>query len=211
MLAKLRTPFTRTFTAERLYRAAVICGLAPAAIGLGVALAWTAFGWNWAPLDVLPILVIAGGIVSLVVGGLCLLAYADLAWETLPKLQIGKRAAIGSAALLASFPVSVVTAFLAPTELTVENAGPDIQALVVTGGGTRMDLGPIASGERRVGAFLVWHKDALKFHATRGGQEISGQLGGRVAPGEPSYPILVFDADGTWGSWQRDADDVGRF
>jgi hypothetical protein len=56
---------------------------------------------------------------------------------------------------------------------------------------------------------LIWHAGALEFHATRAGQEIRGAIEGRVTPGEPSFPILIFNSDGSWGSFQRDEDDVG--
>ncbi|HEX4145993.1 MAG TPA: hypothetical protein VHY91_21005 [Pirellulales bacterium] len=196
---------------DRYYRAALICGLAPLATGVGIFLLWTAVRGD--ALAFAGLLTILLGTLSVITGGVCLLVYEVKSRRAEPESPIGRRVAIAATALLINFPaallVVVAVSFLIPSELTVANEGPEIERFVVSGCGAEKNVGAIAAGKTVVVKILVWHSGILEFHATRAGQEISGTIEGRMTPSSPSFPILDFSPNGDWESRDRDGDDVG--
>lgn len=196
---------------ERYYRAALICGLAPLATGVGIFLLWTVIGGN--ELAFAGLLTIVLGTISVVAGGVCLGIYAERSSGTVPKLRLRRQLRIAATALLINFPaallVVVAVAFLVPSQVTVDNHGPDIERFAVSGGGAEVNVGEIASGNTIVVRIVVWRGDTLKFHATRAGQDFRGLVEGHVRPGAAGFPFLIFNRDGSWGSFERDEDDVG--
>jgi hypothetical protein len=93
------------------YRAALICGLAPLATGIGIFLLWLIVGWDW--LMAAGVLAIFGGAISTIVGAGCLVAYAIKAARTDCDSHVGVRVTIALTALIINFPVALAIAFAA--------------------------------------------------------------------------------------------------
>jgi len=196
---------------DRFYRAALICGLAPLAIGIAIFLLWCVVDWTW--LMFVGAFTICGGIVSVLVGSGCLIAYAVKSWNTQPKSRVGVRVAIASTALLANFPAAlaliVAAMYLAlQIQVTVVNHGPAIEQFVVSGGCTETDFGSIPSGTTRVKKIRIECDGNLEFHARRAGQELGGIIERYVTPNDWEYDQITFSPNGDWSlqNLRRSAD-----
>jgi hypothetical protein len=130
---------------RRLYTAALLCGLAPLAIGTGIFVLWYLTRWNW--LAFAWVFTFLGCVVSVIVGAVCLLFYALAAYRPVPREIFVRRVVIALAALLVNFPVAyliviAVTAIQFHSCVVVINEGPDIDRFVVSGACGDIDLGP---------------------------------------------------------------------
>ncbi len=189
---------------DRLYRIALICGLAPLAVGCGIFGLWCAVGWDW--LMFAGLATMWAGIASVFAGGICLGLFAVKSAAMQPRPHIGPRIAIGLICLLVNLPAAfliIVTAgyLFFSVHVTVTNQGLDLERLVVAGGCAEADFGPIPAGATRIERIVIKCDGSLDFQAWRGDQELSGTLVGyRVTHGEHLDVRLVFAPDGTWST-----------
>jgi hypothetical protein len=190
----------------RFYRAALICGLAPLAIGIAIFLLWTVVRWPW--LQTAGVVNICAGVVSVCVGAVCLVAYAVPSVRANSDPRNGARIATAITALLINFPAVVLVLVLVGliierADVIVVNEGPGIDRLVLYGGGAEIDFGAIPSGETRVSKVDFQQDGSLEFHANRGGQEIHGVVEGYVTPGQGLHAELMFSPSGDWSVRDR--------
>ena len=189
---------------QSYYRAALICGLAPLAIGTGIFLLWCVTTWDGICFFFAGVLTILVGLISVLTGIRALISYACCALRTERKSAVVGRVLAGTAALLVNFPVAmafveIVDKVEGSSHFTVINHGPAIDRFVITGGGVEVDFGPIASGETSMRSFYVVQDGDLHYHARRGGASLDDSFG-YVTNGPGYNYVVTFAPDGSWTS-----------
>jgi len=186
---------------DRSYRTALICGLAPLAIGVAIFVLWLATGWTW--LMFAGLATVFCGSLSFLAGAISLFQFAAQAAALDPRPRIAPRVALGLAALLVNLPAAFLIIVAAnylffSVDVIVVNRGPDFDRLVVAGGCAQADFGRLPSGATRTERVVIECDGSLDFQAERGGEKLSGTLVGYVTNSEQLIVHVTFAPDGTW-------------
>jgi hypothetical protein len=187
---------------KRLYRAALIFGLLPLAIGLGVFLCWYAADWDWLPSAGMA--TVFWGSIATLLGLVCLIGYGVTALRTTPKRHIAGRFVIALPLLLANPAVallilSTVAQIPVPrVRVFVANDGPDLAGFVLSGACAKVDIGAIASGGWNQRKIVIKRRGKLQFDASQSGRPISGVIAEQITPDDEPDFELTFADDGTW-------------
>jgi hypothetical protein len=191
-----------SMSALALYRIALACGLVPLVTGVGIFLLWLATGWVW--LISAGFMTIFGGIVSVLIGAGCLVAYfLRTSQDDLGEARRFKTL-VAAVVLFANFPTAGVIASAAvylPTvyTVTIDNQSTgSLEDFRLIGGGVEIGCGTVSPGKSIQQRFLIRQDGELVLRAIRNGEKVEGRVEGYVTNGQGANMQLVFHLDGSW-------------
>lgn len=170
----------------KLLRIATLLGATPLALGTLTYCAWRVTRWE--PLMFEGMLLLVVGPISVVAGALVLVVDVRRTWRDGSAPERGRRVRrlLVAALLLANFPAAAFYTFsaidvYARYTVRVRNQSDRIvESFVVTGPGTSVEIGPIASGERAEAHLHFRGDGTLRFAARQQDRDFTGEIDGYV-------------------------------
>jgi hypothetical protein len=173
----------------RLLKSAVVLGAVPLLVGSLIYGTWRFTRWHW--LEAAGLFTIPIGFVAFVVGTFALVRHLlrEFRVERTTRSQLWLQGVLVGGLLLVNFPAAAfftLSAIDVSTRYTVRvhnDSDRPIESLVVTGPGVRLELGPIAPGQRTRRHIHFCGDGRLDFSARQQELQFGGQLDGYVTGG----------------------------
>jgi len=164
---------------------ATALGAVPLALGTCIYVAWRVARWPWLPVAGLWMLLF--GFASVIAGEIALVFHVRTSRRTgRGERHVRLRTLLVAALLLANFPAAIFYTLSAVEILTrytviVRNEGDvAVESFVVTGPGTRIEMGPIAPGDQAETHLHFRGGGTLRFATRQGGHDTVGVIDGYV-------------------------------
>ncbi|HYE97630.1 MAG TPA: hypothetical protein VEJ18_01915 [Planctomycetota bacterium] len=139
-------------SARAWLRSAYACGALPLSAGVLIFLLW--LPTRWGRLELLGLLTLLGGGFLFVVGIVSVVIYVNVARRETPGAPVGRNALMAAGLLCLNLPVAgaiVIAAFHLKTRVTIDvvnDSGRALTAVVLSGGGFRLEAGDLPPGGR---------------------------------------------------------------
>lgn len=168
-------------SARAWLRSALACGALPLAGGVLIFLLWLPTRWN--RLELLGLLTILGGGFLFVVGTVSVVIYVNVARRETPSARIGRNALLAAGLLCLNLPVAgaiVAAAYHLETRVTIDvvnDSDQALTALVLSGGGFRLEAGNLPPWERLRRHVWFGPEGGVEFEARQEGRTLRARDG----------------------------------
>ncbi len=186
----------------RLYRAALICWLAPLVVGVGTLAAYAWTFWEWLPI--LGLITLGVGTILFVVGIGCIIAFCDNIRRCEPAIHKAwfPRAARAAILLVSSVFVAPTCAIVGlsltnyfPVTLVNQTSAPIMDITIDATGGIA-ELKRLEPGEKRRLLVLPKGEGEVTFTAMQNGGPVTGLAAGYVSSGMGGRSQVTFTNSG---------------
>ncbi|MEM1041776.1 MAG: hypothetical protein AAGI91_04020 [Bacteroidota bacterium] len=176
------------------YRVAMLCGILPMTVGVAVYLLYEITRWDSLPL--IGMFTIRGGLVSVAIGFVCVIAYAFKrhAVGQLWGPRVGKAVSV----MVLNIPVCLIVIILGINSMTrftvvLENEGQEtITRFEIEGPGVEKTIEDVAPGKSKSARMHFNNEGTLVYRAEVRGELMEGTIEGYVTGADGGKSIVTF-------------------